>query len=58
MGQSNVKRWAYAVSKMFDEHLCFGYLEKYRLLSQLFAILEAMDLAKYNMVGSPQSVFY
>jgi UDP-glucose 4-epimerase len=31
MGPSSVKRWAYAVSKMYDEHLCFAYHEEYRL---------------------------
>ena len=27
MGPSNVRRWSYAVSKMFDEHLAFAYRE-------------------------------
>lgn len=31
MGPSNVRRWAYAVSKMYDEHLCLAYQEKYEL---------------------------
>ena len=28
MGPSSVPRWAYAVSKMYNEHLCFAYQEE------------------------------
>lgn len=29
LGQTNVKRWSYAVSKIYDEHLCFAYNEEF-----------------------------
>ena len=29
LGPSNIKRWSYAASKLFDEHLCFAYYEDY-----------------------------
>lgn len=31
MGPSSVKRWSYAVSKMYDEHLCFAYQDEHDL---------------------------
>jgi UDP-glucose 4-epimerase len=31
LGHSKVKRWSYAASKLFGEHLCFAYEEKYGL---------------------------
>ena len=31
IGQSNAKRWAYAVSKIFCEHLCFSYHKDFNL---------------------------
>jgi len=29
IGASNVKRWSYAVSKIYGEHLCFGYYKDF-----------------------------
>lgn len=29
LGESSIKRWSYAVSKIFDEQLCFAYHEEY-----------------------------
>jgi UDP-glucose 4-epimerase len=29
LGPTTVKRWSYAVSKIFDEHLCLAYREEY-----------------------------
>ncbi len=31
LGPSNVARWGYASSKIFDEHLCFAYQRRYGL---------------------------
>src|SRR3989338_226312 len=29
LGETSIKRWSYAASKIFDEHLCFAYAEEY-----------------------------
>ncbi len=31
LGESRVNRWSSAISKIYGEHLCFGYAEKYDL---------------------------
>jgi UDP-glucose 4-epimerase len=31
MGPSTTARWSYAVSKLFDEHLCFAYQQAYNI---------------------------
>ncbi|HEX2988254.1 MAG TPA: NAD-dependent epimerase/dehydratase family protein, partial [Chloroflexota bacterium] len=31
MGPCNVPRWSYAISKMFDEHLCFAFQREFGL---------------------------
>lgn len=58
IGPSNVPRWSYAVSKLFDEHLAFAYCEKYG-----FPIAVARLFGSYgprhhlSWWGGPQSVF-
>ncbi|MFH1664796.1 MAG: SDR family NAD(P)-dependent oxidoreductase [Candidatus Omnitrophota bacterium] len=58
IGPSSVKRWAYAVSKMFDEHLCFAYQEKYGVESVIIRFFGGYG-ANQNTTwwGGPQSVF-
>lgn len=58
LGPSEVARWAYAVSKIFDEHLCFGYWEKHGVP---FVILRPFNVygpkQARNWLGGPQSLF-
>jgi len=58
LGPSRVKRWAYAASKIFDEHLCFAYEEKYGLKMTVLRFFGGYG-PNQNMSwwGGPQSVF-
>ncbi|TET53007.1 MAG: NAD-dependent epimerase/dehydratase family protein [Actinobacteria bacterium] len=58
LGRTNIKRWSYAASKIFDEHLTFAYQEAYGL--------QAVILRPFNSYGprndstwrgGPQSLF-
>src|SRR3989344_802675 len=58
LGPPEVARWAYATSKIFDEHLCFGYWENFGLP---FVILRFFNVygprQSRNWLGGPQSLF-
>ncbi len=58
IGSSEVARWAYAVSKIFDEQLCFAYWEEYKVP---FAILRFFGVygpkQHRSWWGGPQSLF-
>lgn len=58
LGPPTVARWAYAVSKIFDEQLLFAYWEKYKVP---FVILRLFNVygPKQNRtwLGGPQSLF-
>ena len=58
IGSSKVKRWAYAASKIFDEHLCFAYQEKYGVRSTILRFFGGYG-PNQNLTwwGGPQSVF-
>lgn len=58
LGHSRVKRWAYAVSKLFDEHLCFAYEEKYGIDVCVLRFFGSYG-PNQNLTwwGGPQSVF-
>lgn len=58
LGNSKVKRWAYAASKLFDEHLCFAYEEKYSLKVCVLRIFGSYG-PNQNLTwwGGPQSGF-
>lgn len=58
LGHSKVKRWAYAASKLFDEHLCFAYEEKYGLKVTVLRIFGSYG-PNQNLTwwGGPQSGF-
>jgi UDP-glucose 4-epimerase len=58
LGQTNVRRWAYAVSKIFDEHLCFAYHERYNLPVSIVRYFGGYG-PHQNLTwwGGPQSVF-
>jgi UDP-glucose 4-epimerase len=58
LGPSTVKRWAYAASKLFDEHLVLAYMEEYG-----FPVVPLRFFGSYgprhhlSWWGGPQSVF-
>lgn len=58
LGHSKVKRWAYAASKLFDEHLSFAYEEKYGLKVCVLRIFGSYG-PNQNLTwwGGPQSGF-
>ena len=58
LGQTNIKRWSYAVSKIFDEHLCYAYQEKYGLPVTIVRYFGGYG-PNQNITwrGGPQSVF-
>lgn len=58
MGPSSVKRWAYAISKMYDEHLAFGYQEKYGVPITILRFFGGYG-PNQNLQwwGGPQAVF-
>lgn len=58
LGQTNIKRWSYSVSKIFDEHLCFAYQEKFNLpiiILRYFGVYGPNQ--NLTWWGGPQSVF-
>lgn len=58
LGSSRVGRWAYAASKLFDEHLCWGYQEKYDLACTVIRIFGSYGPRHHlSWWGGPQSVF-
>lgn len=58
MGSPKVKRWAYAISKMFDEQMFFAYADKYDLDVCMMRFFGGYGRHQ-NLTwwGGPQSVF-
>lgn len=57
-GASSSARWSYAVSKLFDEHLAYGYFEAYGVRSTLIRIFGSYGPHQHlTWWGGPQSVF-
>lgn len=58
MGESNVKRWAYAVSKILDEHFCLAYQEEHGIPVTILRLFGGYG-PRQNTTwwGGPQSVF-
>jgi len=58
LGPSNVKRWAYASSKIFDEHMCFAYGMDKKLKFTIVRYFGSYG-PKQNLTwwGGPQGVF-
>lgn len=58
LGPTGVKRWAYASSKIFDEHLCFAYQERYGIKMTILRFFGGYG-PNQNITwwGGPQSVF-
>jgi UDP-glucose 4-epimerase len=58
IGSSTVPRWAYAISKLYDEHLAFAFSEKYGIPVSIVRIFGSYG-PRQNLSwwGGPQSVF-
>jgi UDP-glucose 4-epimerase len=58
IGESQIKRWSYAASKIFNEHLCYAYIEKYQIPITILRLFGGYG-PKQNLTwwGGPQSVF-
>lgn len=58
LGKTTVKRWSYAVSKIFDEHLCFAYFEEHKVPITILRYFGSYG-PNQNLTwwGGPQSVF-
>ncbi len=58
IGNSKVARWAYAVSKLFDEHLAFAYQESYGIPVTVLRFFGSYGPRQHlTWWGGPQSVF-
>lgn len=58
IGDSKVPRWAYAVSKLFDEHLALAYMEDYDFPVVLLRFFGSYGPNQHlSWWGGPQSVF-
>jgi UDP-glucose 4-epimerase len=58
MGPTSVRRWSYAVSKMYDEHVCFAYRDSCSLPIVILRFFGGYG-PRQNLTwwGGPQSVF-
>jgi UDP-glucose 4-epimerase len=58
LGPSTVPRWAYAVSKLFDEHLAFAYQDRYGMPVTILRFFGSYGPRHHlSWWGGPQSVF-
>ncbi len=58
VGNSQVPRWAYAVSKLYDEHLALAYMEAYGFPVVLMRFFGSYGPHQHlSWWGGPQSVF-
>ncbi|MEX0290840.1 MAG: NAD-dependent epimerase/dehydratase family protein [Flavobacteriaceae bacterium] len=58
LGDSKVPRWAYAVSKLFDEHMALAYMEAYDFPVVLLRFFGSYGPNQHlSWWGGPQSVF-
>ncbi|MBP7828564.1 MAG: GDP-mannose 4,6-dehydratase [Kiritimatiellae bacterium] len=58
MGPSTVKRWAYAISKMYDEHLCHALMDEKKLRFTVVRFFGGYGPHQHlSWWGGPQSVF-
>jgi len=58
VGDSKVPRWAYAVSKLFDEHLALAYMEDYDFPVVMLRFFGSYGPNQHlSWWGGPQSVF-
>jgi len=58
LGPTNIKRWAYAASKIFDEHLLFAFQEKHKVPISIIRYFGGYGPNQNpTWWGGPQSVF-
>ena len=58
IGTSKVARWAYAVSKLFDEHLALAYQDSYNIPVTILRFFGSYGARQHlSWWGGPQSVF-
>jgi UDP-glucose 4-epimerase len=58
LGPSTSRRWAYAASKLFDEHLALAYQDEFNVRVVLLRFFGAYGERQYlNWWGGPQGVF-
>jgi UDP-glucose 4-epimerase len=58
LGPTNIKRWAYAASKIFDEHLLFAFREKHKVPISIIRYFGGYGPNQNpTWWGGPQSVF-
>jgi UDP-glucose 4-epimerase len=58
LGPSDVARWAYAVSKLYDEHLCWAYREEHSVPVTIVRYFGSYGPRHHrSWWGGPQSVF-
>jgi UDP-glucose 4-epimerase len=58
IGPPTVKRWSYAISKMYDEQLCFAYKDRYSLPVVIMRFFGSYGPNQHiGWWGGPQSVF-
>src|SRR5512140_2329190 len=58
IGRPEVKRWSYAISKMFEEQLVFGYRERYGIAAVALRFFGGYGPNQHlTWWGGPQSVF-
>lgn len=58
LGSPSIKRWAYAVSKIFDEHLVRAYHEEYGLKFIIFRYFNSYGIRNsLSWLGGPVPVF-
>jgi len=58
IGSSKIKRWSYAVSKLFDEHLCLAYHEEFDIPVVILRYFGAYGPGQSpSWWGGPQAAF-
>ena len=58
MGSPQVRRWAYAVSKMYSEHLCLGYGEAHKVPVAIVRYFGSYGPRQHlDWWGGPQALF-
>jgi len=58
LGPSVVRRWGYAISKLFDEHLAYAYEDQYNLRVVILRFFGTYGERQHlNWWGGPQGVF-
>lgn len=58
IGPSTIRRWSYAVSKLYDEHLCLAYQEAYKFPVTVLRFFGSYGPRHHlSWWGGPQSVF-